>query len=86
MATQEALLLPPAANDPHARWAIPALERLRQLPPPASGVVGDADNLHTPFRFPDRRMPPPPPDMNDQAAVDRWLRHCSAMRLFGSGN
>ena len=75
-------------GDPHAHWAIPALERMRQLPPPSSGLIGD-DHYHDapPLRIPDRRMPPPPKDMTDQAAVKKWLDHCWMLRnIFGSGN
>lgn len=89
MTNTEALkLMPPrAAEDPDAHWAVPALERLLASPPPASGVVGDAEYYkRPPHRFPERKMPPPPSDMTDQKAVTEWLRHCMCLRMFGSGN
>jgi hypothetical protein len=79
---------PVAEEDPDAYWALPALERLRQLPSPSSGLIGD-EHYHDrpPLRIPDRPLPPPPKNMEDQAAVKKWLDHCWALRnLFGSGN
>lgn len=80
--------LEPAPHDPDAHWAVPALQRLQALHPPASGLVGDADYFTSPPpRIPDRQMPPPPKDQNDAEAMRKWLDHCWALRnLFGSGN
>lgn len=78
----------PAEHDPDAHWAIPALQRLQALPPPASGVVGD-ENYFTPPppRIPERQMPPPPQDQTDSVAMRKWLDQCWALRnLYGSGN
>lgn len=75
-------------EDPHAHWAVPALERLRALGPPRSGFVGD-EHYHDrpPLRVPERQMPPPPKNVADRAAVRKWLDHCWALRtIFGSGN
>lgn len=39
------------------------------------------------LRMPDRPMPPPPADMTDTEAVEKWRRHCWMLRnIFGSGN
>lgn len=78
----------PEPTDPHAHWAVPALERLRQLGPPSSGVVGD-ENYHRrpPPRIPERQMPPMPENRDDPVAMKKWLDHCWALRtIFGSGN
>jgi hypothetical protein len=76
-----------ADQDPHAHWAVPALDRLLSLPPPSSGVVGDAHYHDIPFSWPDRQIPPPPKNMDDKEAVKRWLDHCWMLRnIFGSGN
>ena len=76
-----------SAEDPDAHWAVPALQRLQALPPPSSGVVGDENYFRPPpLRIPERKMPPPPQDMTDQAAVKKWLDHCTSLRMFGSGN
>lgn len=87
----QGLLVEPRVDvdgDPHAHWAIPALERLRALGPPNSGFVGDEHyNDRPPPWIPERQMPPPPKDMNDQEAVKRWSDHCWMLRsIFGSGN
>lgn len=78
----------PAEHDPDAHWAIPALQRLQGLPPPASGVVGDEHYFTPPpLRIPDRQVPPPPRDQTDNVAMRNWLDHCWALRnLYGSGN
>lgn len=74
-------------QDPDAHWAIPALARLLLSPPPNSGGVGDSDDYRAlPPRFRDTRIPPAPGDMRDQDAVRKWLDHCSALRMHGSGN
>jgi hypothetical protein len=74
-------------RDPEAHWAVPALARLLLSPPPSSGVVGDEDyHRRPPLCVPERRMPEPPKDMSDQAAVEKWLRHCMCLRMYGSGN
>jgi hypothetical protein len=86
---QVAMVSPPPLDrdDAHAHWAVPALARLLLAPPPSSGVVGDEDYYRPPpLRLPERRMPDPPRDMEDKAAVERWLRHCTALRMYGSGN
>jgi hypothetical protein len=80
--------LPGVEDDPHAHWAVPALERLRSLPLLSSGMMGD-EHYHDPppLQIPERQMPPPPKDMEDQAAVRKWLDHCWALRtIIGSGN
>jgi hypothetical protein len=70
-------------EDPHAHWAVPALERLRELGP-ASG--GGGDDAEAPAPLPERSMPPMPEDGKDTAAMRKWLDHCSALRsMFGSG-
>lgn len=92
MATKEAMaaVVQPAEQDPQdpdAHWAVPALARLLLSPPPSSGVVGDKDYYRRPpLRFPERKMPDPPKAMTDKVAVEKWLRHCESMRMFGSGN
>ena len=77
-----------APADPHAHWAIPALERLRRLPPPSSGILGDESfDKRPPSRIPERRMPPMPKNRNDPVAMKKWLDQCWALRtMFGSGN
>ena len=77
----------PAEHDPDAHWAIPALQRLQALPPPASGSVGDENYFTPPLRIPERQLPPPPRDPTDSVAMRKWLDHCWALRnLYGSGN
>jgi hypothetical protein len=75
-------------DDRDAHWAIPALERLRAQGPPRSGVVGDERyHDHPPLGIPDRQIPPPPADMTDLNAVEKWRTHCWMLRnIFGSGN
>jgi hypothetical protein len=65
-----------------------ALERMRNLPPPDSGVIGDEEYLRPPPLVRSyRHMPPPPANMDDREAVRKWLDHCTALRtMFGSGN
>lgn len=39
------------------------------------------------LRMPERRLPPPPADMTDAKAVEKWGNHCWMLRnIFGSGN
>lgn len=78
----------PSAPDPDAHWAVPALERLRQLGPPSGGIVGDENyHAHPPLRIPERQMPPMPKNRDDPVAMRKWMDHCWALRtLFGSGN
>ena len=78
----------PARADPVAHWAVPALERLRRLPLPSSGIVGDENyDARPPLRIPERQMPPMPKNREDPVAMRKWLDHCWALRtLFGSGN
>jgi hypothetical protein len=53
--------------------------------PTPDTVASQQDSFH--FTFRDRPMPQPPKDMNDKAAVDKWLHHCWVLRaFFGSGN
>jgi hypothetical protein len=77
-----------AEHDPDAHWAIPALQRLQALPPPASGVVGHEHYfMPPPLCIPERQLPPPPQDQTDSVAMRKWLDHCWALRnLYGSGN
>jgi hypothetical protein len=84
---QDRTASPNQEKDPDAHWAVPALQRLQELPPPQSGVIGDEDYFRPPpLRVPERQMPPPPKDIDDPVARKNWLDQCSALRLFGSGN
>lgn len=68
-------------------WAEAALARLRQLPPPASGVKGDENyDVPPPLRFREHLVPPPP-QKGGEAAHAQWRHHCWVLRtLMGSGN
>ena len=39
------------------------------------------------LRMPERPLPPPPADMTNTKAVEKWRNHCWRLRnIFGSGN
>lgn len=77
-------VIPAGSTGSRCHWAVPALARLLVYP---RGVVGDADYYRRPpLRFPERRMPDPPKDGSKAAAMEKWLRQCMCLRMYGSGN
>jgi hypothetical protein len=92
---------PADPEDPNAHWAIPALERLRKLPPPgcygprddvdapeaALSVYGGISQLRSGCRSVHRPEPVLPPEEFSGEELKRWhIRLAESRHMFGSGN